>query len=134
MNFIQSFRYVTISVDDIITKDPKVIIDYIDEMKTRNRIDYIRVNLNQPITMDNEAILKNYYRRNKEVQLQFNYNKDLEKAKDNYKEKLDEFKDYEYLLDKSLNEYQVLSMYINQQEGYTFITADELKRIVEEVL
>jgi DNA repair exonuclease SbcCD nuclease subunit len=134
MNFIESFRYVTISVDDIITKDPKMIIDYIDELKTRNKIDFIRVNLNQPITLDNEAILKNYYRRNKEVSLQFNYNKDLEKAKDNYKENLDEFKDYEYLLDKSLNEYQVLSMYINQQEGYTFITADELKKIVEEVL
>jgi hypothetical protein len=49
--------------------------------------------------------------------------------------KLDEMEDFQkfsYIFDKSLSEYDVLARYINDDKGCVFITADEIKRFVEE--
>ena len=44
----------------------------------------------------------------------------------------EELQQYSYLFDNSLSEYDILSRYINEDIGEIFITADELKAIVEQ--
>ena len=45
---------------------------------------------------------------------------------------LERMNQYSYILDDSLNEYDKFTMYINQNEGYEFITVDELISILED--
>lgn len=133
MEFIKSFRYITINLDNII-EDPKDTIAYINQIKEEMNIDYIRVKINNPVTQDDTAILKNYYRTNPNVKLEFEYNTKLEKAKENVSD-MREIEEYGYILDKEMSPYEILRRYINQQECQDiFLTSDALKKEIEDIL
>jgi len=131
---IESFRYDTINLDDMIDRDPKEIIKYINDIKEQKGIDFIRIEFSKEPSEDesgNLEILKNYYKSNSSVKLKienFN-NKNIVKVNADL---LDKYKEYDYILDKSLSEYDILTRYINQQKGYEYITVDELKEIISE--
>ena len=42
--------------------------------------------------------------------------------------------EYSYILDDNLTGYEKFTRYINQNEGYEFITVDELISILEEAI
>lgn len=131
---IKSFRYDTINIDNMLNRDPKEVIQYINELQQQG-IDHIRVDFNMSsdeISNANIELIKNYYRTNNTVKIDA---KDINKTSVNKEQELQfekELEQYSFITDKNLSHYDILSRYINIQEGYTFITADELKKFMEE--
>ncbi|MGL5750013.1 MAG: hypothetical protein ACRCXT_05770, partial [Paraclostridium sp.] len=81
--------------------------------------------------MNNLEIIKKFYRNNQRVKIKATLNKGKEAlSKDD--ELSSDFKEYEYILDPNLNEFDILTKYINHQLGYEYLTVDELKNIIKE--
>lgn len=125
---IKSHKYITININDILTNDPKSIIEYIKNYKEQNGIDYIRVQFNN--ANDNINIVRNYFRNNTSVTLHEldRKSKQLEQIDIN---NLEQQQQYSYIIDPQMTDYQKFVMYINQQEGKEFITVDELINLLE---
>lgn len=130
---ITSFRYDTINLDFMIESDPKSIIDYINKVKTERNIDYIRIVFTKEMSHDTRAILDSYYRNKNNIKMKYEFTKD-QKIIEKQMAELEELKQYEYLFDKSLSEYDKLAKYINDDIGSIFILAEDIKKIVEEEL
>jgi len=128
---ITSFRYVTINLDDIIDNDPRNIINYIDKVKKEQGIDYIRVEFNKEVPSDKRSILDSFYRNNGTVKLKYNFTREQKIIQRNLQE-MEDMQKYSYIYDKSLTEYDKLARYINEDIGYVFVTADQIKKIIEE--
>lgn len=129
MQHIKSFRYDTVYLDDLLNSDPKDIINYINTLKKEQGIDNIRVKFNSEVNDDTSQILKAYYRNNSSVKIDLSNSKKLQAIKKDIGSK-EEFEKYSYFFDSKLDEYDILSRYINEQEGYAFITASRLKELV----
>ena len=132
MEPIFSYRFDTINLEEELMKDPKEVIDYINKIK-ENGIDFIRVKFGSPTLQDainNVKIIKQYFRNNDTVKI----DADINNTRKVDKETQNKYDEYSYILDNNLNEYDILSKYINQQENSEFITPDELRSIVNDIL
>ena len=111
----------------MITYDPSVVISEIKRLQDSG-IDNIRLEF----TADHENIniIKTYFRNNPSVAIKCDYKNDLIRKKS--KEALEQYVEYDYLTDKSLSEFDILSKYINQNKGYVYITPQELIDILKE--
>ena len=130
---IKSFRYDTVNLDDLLLLDPKHVIEYVSKLQSEG-IEYVRVEFKDIVSEQQKAnldIIKKYYKANNRVKIKAENNK-LKQVLQESKELSDEFEGYEYILDKSLSEFEILTMYINQQKGYEYLTVDELKNILME--
>lgn len=125
---IESFNYSTISLDDICNKDPKEIIDFINRVKEERDIDYIRIDFNRNIPIDNLEILKAYYKNNNHVKINTNDIKKIEEQK--RIENNDLYDKYDYLFSK-MNEFDILAKFINDDMGHIYIEGKEIKELVE---
>lgn len=125
---IQSFRYDTINLDDMLQGDPRLIIEYINQLQASG-IDHIRVQFTNNVE-DSINIVKNYYRSSGTVKIDsdFKNEKVLREIKDLDKK----YESYGYLHSPGEPENK-LSEYINQCEGSVFITADELKELLQDL-
>lgn len=133
---IKSFRYETINLDSMLMDDPKNVIQYVSNLKQEQGIDYIRIEFNkEPIgdEVSNMEVIKNYYKNNSNIKLKINNSAKDIILKQN-QEVLDMYKEYDYILDSSLSEYEILTRYINQQKGYKFIETEELISIIKETI
>lgn len=130
---IQSFRYETISIDDIIMNDPQTVIAYINDLKARENIDYLRVKVTSNTQIqDNLSVVDNYFKMNKYIKLNVDKPRDILKEKTNGE--IDElYNKYNYLFDKSLSPYDALARYINDNEPSIFLTGEEIKKLVLEI-
>lgn len=131
---IKSFIYRTINLDKMLMQDPKQTIDYITELKEKEGIDYIRLEFKKELTdqdMSNLELLKNYYRNNSHVKIKYENKKNKQILKAN-QEMLEKYKEYDYILDKNLTEYDKLCMFINQKQECEYITVDELQELLKE--
>lgn len=125
---IDSYIYKTITIDHLLNEDPKKIIEYIKEIKEKEGIDYIRIRFNN--LTDNMEVVRNYFHNNGYVKFQEMGKKEKQtQAVDEVV--LERMNHYSYLLDPAISEYDKFRMYINQNEGYEFITTDELISILE---
>ena len=123
---ITSFRYDTIELSDIINNDPNTIINYINEIKSRG-IYKLRVvfTIND---RDKIAILKSYYKANKNVTLVVDEEKQAVEEKINEME--DEYNKFLYLFDRNLSPEEKLTQYMNQVHGTTFWDVDVLNKLL----
>lgn len=127
---VYSFRYDTINIDELITQDPKLIIEYIDNLKEKDNIDYLRITFSDDISSDNIEIIKKYYQNNGRIKLKLDKKKNkLLDIKNANAEMLDK---YSYIFDDTLSAYEKLARYINSNDESILITADEIKKLVEE--
>lgn len=125
---IKSFRYDTINLDDMLTSDPKTIIDWIKKKKAEG-IDNIRVQF----TKNDETkipIVKSYFNSYPGVVIDANFKN--EKIIKEVTDLNQQYQQYDFIFDKSASPYQILAKYINSQEGGTFITSDDLITLLEE--
>lgn len=130
---IKSFRYNTINLDHMLLGDPSKVLEYISSLQD-NGIDYIRIEFGEQTNdkaIANIELVKQSYKTNSRVKIKSNNSKSKQQSKIN-DEALEKYKEYDYIIDKSLSEYDILTRYINQNEGYTYITVDELKSIIED--
>ena len=128
---IESFRYETINLDDLISSDAQSIIAYIDKIKKEKGIDYIRIDFTLDMDKDKKVLLDAYYKNNNEVKFKFSFTKQEKEIEDRLAE-MEDFAQFSYIFDKSLSEYDILARYINEDKGFVFVTADEIKKFVEE--
>lgn len=126
---IKSHTYTTINIDHLINDDPKNIINWIKDQKEKNNIDFIRVQFNNP--SDSIEVVRNYFRSNSHVRLQ-EIDKKEKQIEQVDQEVLENNKQYSYIIDTSIGDYDKFVMYINQNEGYDYITVDELLNILED--
>lgn len=129
---ITSFRYDTINLDYMVMEDPKIVINHIKSLQEQG-VHNIRVEF----TVDNANIdiVKNYYRTNSSVKIK----DDSKKVKSSTgidsssnDDLPEEYKEYQFLLDPNLTEYEKLTKFINIKKGFTYITAEELISILNE--
>ena len=125
---IKSHTYSTININHLINEDPKRIIDWIKNEKETKGIDFIRVQYNNG--NENMNIVRNHFRNHGYIKLQ-----ELDaKEKQNQQisqEILQQNQEYMYITDPAIGDYDKFVRYVNQNEGYEFITIDELIRILE---
>lgn len=120
---ITSFRYDTVNLDNLLMGDPVEVISYISNLKSQG-IDNIRIEFTKECP-ENIEILKNFYKTDSSIKLNI-FSKEDQDRKIIEEELKEKYKDYDYIIDNKLSEYEILSRYINQQKGYTYITTEEL--------
>ena len=134
MEPVKSFRYDTIDANELITRDPQEVIEYLNNLQS-NGIDNIRLDLSKMLSqeeLNKLTILKQYYRTNGNVKIKYDHRK--EEANSKAREELETtYDEYGYILDKSLSPEEIFTIYVNQQEGYEFITVDELKELLSDI-
>jgi len=125
---IHSFIYRTVYYEDIV-QDPKTVIDYINNLKQIEGIDYIRVRFKQDVSGANRTIINNYFRNNNSTTIEFNDSIEM-KNEAQMKESISNNENYSYLTDDKLSDYERFVMFINQNEGEGFITVDQLTNLL----
>lgn len=124
---IDSYRYDTIYVDQLMSEDPKVICDWINKRRTESGIDYIKVRFRVNVPGHNRTIINNYYRNNPHYLVEFLSNEEIEKSK--HTEDL-ESEQYNYLLDQKISDLERFVMYVNEKEGSEFISVEKLNELL----
>lgn len=131
---IHSFRYETIDIDDIVKNDPKDIIDYINKVKIEKNIDVIRVRFIKELDIDKKNIIEAYYKNNKDVKFKYDYiSKTHQQVQSNIKQN-ELYNSNKYLFDNSMSYEEKFIQFVNNEEGYEFITIDKFRKILEEDL
>ena len=124
---IVSYRYDTVNMDEFINKDPKYIIEKINDLQS-NGVNFIRAEF----TVPNEElfnILDTYYRTNNSVSISKPDTRTEEIVKAQV-EQSNKYNDYQYIFDKKLSSEQILTRYINQKKGYQYITIEDLRNVI----
>jgi hypothetical protein len=111
---IHSFKYKTIDLDDI---------------KESENIDYIKVRFSSSISNTNKIVMNNYYKTNDQVSLEFLSTQEQEMRKSELETTMEQ---YSYILDPGLTDEQKFVRYVNEQEGYEFITIERLTEILND--
>lgn len=127
---VYSFRYDTINIDDLMTNDPKDIIEYINNLKEKENIDYIRIEFSEEFPTDNVELLKAYYQTNGKIKMKMNRSKQ-KIQEDKINTQL--YDQYSYMFDKNLSPYDILARYINEQENAVLVSGDQIKQLVEDI-
>lgn len=128
-NKIESFRYDTITLDQLVNNDVKSTIDYINNLKYTRGIDFIKVKFKTPITGTNKTIINNYYRNNQQTFVEFMDAGELEAEKVREQVRNSE---YDFLLDDKLSTMEKFVKYVNHKQQSQFITVDQLRELLEE--
>lgn len=127
---IQSYVYKTLHWTTPIN-DPKDAIDTINYYRESNNIDVLRVKFDISIPIDSMNIIKEYFRRNSKMKMDFTYDKIMKVNMAKETEESEDLSKYSYLLEH-IDEYEKLRRFINDEENEViFNTADELRKEIE---
>lgn len=129
MEPIQSFRYDTVNLDDMLKSDPRYIVDYINKLKT-NGIDHIRIKFTVN-DADKISLLRSYFNNRRDIKIETNFEK--QKIQQELDKMDQEYSAYDYLFDNNLSSKQKLVQYINQQEHSTYWTLDTFDNFIKEI-
>lgn len=130
---ITSFRYDTLSIDDIIMSDPHQVIDYINNLRTKEGIDYIRLKcFSNQNNQQNLNILKDYYKTDRTVKFLLQRENNIN-SKTYTKDNQDLYDKYSYFFDKGMSHYQILAKFINDSEGTVVVTAEQIIEALKEI-
>ena len=126
MEEVVSFKYNTINLDEMVNYDPKEVIKYLTDLKASG-IDFIKVKF----TKGGSAVdaLKVYYKMNNEITIDASDVQFQETIKENQKVS-EEYAKYSYITDSNLTPNDIIVRYINDEKGCTFITVDELIKLL----
>lgn len=130
---VHSFRYDTISIDDIVMTDPQKVISYINDLREKEGIDYIRLKcVSNYDTQDALNIIKEYYRTDKTVK--FKFDKEMSPDEKSFDQQTVEMYDkYSYLFDKSMSTYEIFARFINDNQSDIIVTADDIIDALKEI-
>ena len=126
---VESPKYITIYLDELVSEDPKKICDYINQRRTLEGIDFIKVKFRVPIPGYNKTIINNYYRNNPTTFVEFCSSEEIENEK---KSEAFEGTQYSYLIDNSISDFERFVRYVNEKEGSEFITVQQLTDLLTE--
>lgn len=127
---IKSFRYDTVSIDDLLLSDPKDVINYINELKEKENIDYLRIQISPDYSQENTEIIKNYFRNYQDIKFKIEKNKKSNGVIENRESEL--YDKYSYIFEPGLSEFDKLARFINDNEGYIVVEASLIKELMED--
>lgn len=130
-NVINSYKYITIKLDDIISSDPKAVIEYINHLQKDDNIDFLKIKFNVPMEGAKKVVIDNYYRNNSKTFVEF---MDVSEEQKVTQEQQLISEQYNYLLDNKISDLEKFVMYVNMNEGGEFITVDKLRELLEEAV
>lgn len=123
---IESFRYDTINLDDMINSDPKEVIQHILYLKSQG-IDFIKIRFSEVnATTD---VIKKYFNTKTDIIIDVEDSGFKQTVQSN-QENDNKFSEYNYILDNNLSPHEIFVQYVNQAKGEKFITVDELAEIL----
>lgn len=128
---ISSYRYDTIYVDELFSNDPKVICDYINNKRTSEGIDYIKVRFRVPIPGRDKTVINSYYRNNPTTFVEFMNVEEINQSKQ--QEEAFASTKYSYLIDNSISDLERFVRYVNENEGEGFISVKQLSELLENI-
>ena len=118
------------TIDELLLADPKEVIDYINNLKEKENIDYLRIAISPHYPQEHTEILKTYFRNNQQIKFKIEKNKKTEEEIINKESEL--YDQYNYIFDPNLSEFEILARFINDKEGYVIVEADTIKKLMEE--
>lgn len=128
---ITSFRYDTISIDDLLLNDPQTIISYIDKKRQTEGIDFIRIKcISSPVVQDKINVLKGYYAQDNTVKFQEQRFDKLNKD-EMTQEQQDLYEKYNYFFSKTMSPYEIFTRFVNESQSDIIITVDQLMDILK---
>lgn len=130
---IKSFIYRTFTLDSLIKNDPKSTIEYIENIRTKYGIDYIRIKFDNPVSGANKQIIANYFRNLSNYKIEF-VSQELQMAMKQENEIRSEMDGFEFILDNKISDEEKFVMYVNKIHGDEYITIDELKEILSDTI
>lgn len=125
---IISYNYSTIEINELISDDPKYIIDYINNIKIQKNIDYMRVKFNIYIPGEIKTIINSFFLKNEFIKIEY---EDVNSINPEI-ELLDKMDNFSFLIDKSISDENKFIEYCNIMEGYEFITLEKLNQILND--
>lgn len=129
---IKSFRYDTISIDDLLLNRPEEVIEYIDTLKEKEGIDYLRLRCIPTAEMQNTLkIIQEYYKNNDTIKFKTEKLKSDAKLKASQEQK-ELYDQYSYLFDKSMSAFDKLAQFIMDSASDVYIKGDDIKKLLEE--
>ena len=124
--------YKTFTFEELINNNPKDTIDYIDNLKNTQGINYIKIKFNNDISQSDRMSISNNYRNDNSVVLEF-YSQDREIQKQAEQKMKEDQETYGFLLDKSISDEQKFVMWVNHlKNDEVYLTVDELKELLKE--
>lgn len=120
---IYSYKYETIDINIIESEDPRIIINYIDNLKIQQGIDFIRVRFNIPVPLHYRTMVNNNYRNNKYVNLEFT-DTTIDNTNNNRSSEFD------FLLENKSEEQHFVEYCNYMEKNDTFISIEKLKEIL----
>lgn len=131
--WIQSFKYETITISEIINNDPQVTIAHIDKLKQEQGIDFLRVIFDTDVQKVPRMIIGNNYQGNQNVTLQFPNTQEEIQQIQKQQEENERLSKYGFLTNPQYSDEEKFCMYVNMLKGQdNFITVDGLRKILEE--
>ena len=129
-NIINSYLYNTIRMSELISNDPKVIIEYINNLQREQNIDFLKVKFDVPINGADKVIIDNYYRNNSKTFVEFLDIMEEKKIQDRQNGVISE--EYDFILDNKLSDLEKFVKYVNLNEKCEFISIDKLRELLED--
>lgn len=123
---IESFRYDTINLDDMLKSDPVEIIQHIMYLKSQG-IDFIKIRFSE--VNSTTDVIKQYFANKTNIIIDVEDSGFRQTVQDNQKNN-DKFKEYEYVMDSNMNPHEIFVQYVNQAKGEQFVSVDELVSIL----
>lgn len=124
---IQSFRYDTFDLDNMVNEDPKKVIDHILYLKSQG-IDHIRIKFSSSNTTTD--VVKQFFATRPNVVIKIDDSGFKQVVEDNQKIS-DKYEKYKYVTSDSMTPNQIMVQYVNQEKNEAFITVDEFIEILE---
>lgn len=133
MQEVKSFTYRTINLSDLINNNPDEIIHYINQIKERENIDFIRVQFDYQVDKSKMNVLNNYYKNDNTVKFKENID-----SRSIVRESLSEsdmmiYDKFSYLFASDLSPYDKLARYIVDKEpNAIYVTGECIKNILDD--
>lgn len=124
--------YKTITIDELKNNDPLEMIQYINELKISQGINYIKIKFNKDIPPSEKIALNNQYRNDDTVVLEY-YSQEKELQKQAEERLKEDQEKYGFLIDDSLSDMQKFVLWVNHlKNDEMYLTVEELESILSE--
>ena len=126
---IQSFRYDTINLDDMLNADPRYMIERIQQLKSQG-VDHIRIKFTKN-DANKIALLKSYFSNDSNIKIETNFER--QKIQQELEQMDQKYQQYDYLFDDNMSSNDKLIRYINQQENSTYWTINTFSSFLDQI-
>jgi DNA repair exonuclease SbcCD nuclease subunit len=125
---IESFRYDTINLTNMLAFEPIVVIEHIKKLKEKG-IDYIKIKFDTACPTTD--LIKKHFSTSRDIKIDVADAKFAETIQRN-QENVDDMDKYAYMLNPNAKPEEIFVQYVNQCMGECYITVEELTKILNE--